>query len=633
MAAMNRDDIPALSFSEEKFRGLFQSSQDAILLADLATQVVVDANPAASRLLQRPVVDLIGLRQQEIFPQLPEDYLQQAMVHSGEEQSGQWETEVAGNQGQRIPVSLSISFFSLDRWELMLTVCRDVSRRKAAEETLRIQSEALRHAGDVILIADLAGEIRFANSACERILSLPVDELVGKPWQNLQQVIQNKEAFQEMITTVGQGQSWRSRVIGQSTEGEYVLDVAVTPLLAETGLVERLLLVGRDSLKEVRLEQQLLKAQKLEAIGTMAGGIAHDFNNILFAILGRVELAMDRLTEEDPLWSHLREIRISGQRAQDLVKQLLAFSRAHKGERTPISLVETVQESLEMLRTTLPAAIRVETRFAEDAPAVLADATQICQVMINLGSNAVFAMGSEGGVMEVVVDRVVLPEEEEAFPGSGLPSGRYAMLSVRDTGCGIQEDYLGLIFDPFFTTKPIGKGTGLGLSVVHGVVSHHGGAVTVQSMAGEGSLFRVFLPESPVALHLPPSVETPLPRGSERVLVVDDDRLVAAVLEAYLTNLGYRVVAKTNVVEAWHAFEDHPDNFDLVIADRAMPGMNGVLFLQKALDVRSTIHTLLLMGCDDLGHQEDDGGFIRLHKPFSKKELAVTVRNCLAGIH
>ena len=377
------------------------------------------------------------------------------------------------------------------------------------------------------------------------------------------------------------------------------------------------------------LEDKLRQAQKMESIGTLAGGIAHDFNNILGIILGNAELAMDDVPEWNSAKYHLKEIKTACIRSKDVVLQLLSFARKTDLEKKPINIIPVVNESLKLLRSSIPTSIEIRQDIGKDVDTILANATQINQVLINLCTNADHAM-PDGGIIEINLKNIELCENETTQYLDFKP-GRYVHLTVSDTGHGIPKEEIDRIFEPYYTKKEIGKGTGLGLSVVHGIVKGHNGAITVDSEVGKGTVFNIFFPvigEEAVE-HIEAVKE--IPTGNEKILVVDDEESIVNMLAIRLRRLGYQVEAKTNPVKALEVFRAKPDQFDLVITDMTMPHMTGDKLARAVKQIRSDAPVILCTGFNEKveRHKEDMEIEYFLMKPVDRAKLAITVRRVL----
>ena len=379
------------------------------------------------------------------------------------------------------------------------------------------------------------------------------------------------------------------------------------------------------------LQEQLAQAQKMEALGTLAGGIAHDFNNLLTAILGFSDLLQEELPQEGTARESLEYIMLAGNRAKDLVRQILTFSRQTRQERQPLEIHLIVKEALKLLRASIPPVIEIRQDIAK-CGLILADLTEIHQIVMNLCTNAYQAMHELGGTLEVVLKPVVVsPDLALQYPR--LSETDCIRLTVRDTGIGMDKATRSRIFEPFFTTKAVGEGTGMGLAVVHGIVQNLNGAIVVDSEPGKGSVFAVYLPQLTVAKALAslPANES-YRGGSERILLVDDEEPVAEFGRLALEQLGYQITARTGSVEALKLFQAAPDRFDLVITDLMMPNLNGFDLAKGILSLRPHLPIILLTGFSEIVTTEYARkiGFRELvMKPVVKSEIARVVRQVL----
>ena len=379
------------------------------------------------------------------------------------------------------------------------------------------------------------------------------------------------------------------------------------------------------------LRSQLLHAQKMEAIGTLAGGIAHDFNNILLPILINAEMVQEDLPLDSPLRQKMGRVIKACQRAIDLVKQILAFGRHEERGLSPVSLTATIEDSLRLLRSTLPATIEIRQHLECEGDTVLADLTQIQQVLINLCTNAAHAIGDRGGVIDISLKEVDAETARFSIP-QNLEPGRWLQLTVKDNGPGMDPAIMERIFDPYFTTKKPEEGTGLGLAVVHGIVKKHGGVISVDSEPGKGSVFHIFLPRAEAEAITEDASLMPLPQGRERILLVDNDPEIVATLQQLMEQLGYQVTTQTDSIEALRCFRTRPDDFDLVITDQTMPKLTGEDLAREILDLRPEIPVILCTGFREAVSREKARAMgIRefLIKPITTRVMAETIRRAL----
>jgi PAS domain S-box-containing protein len=380
-----------------------------------------------------------------------------------------------------------------------------------------------------------------------------------------------------------------------------------------------------------RLEVQLQHAHKMEAIGTLTGGIAHDFNNILGIIIGNTELALDDVPEWNPAHSNLEEIKTAGLRAKDIVSQLLGFAHKTDQKLQPTKIVPVIRDSLKFLRATLPTSVTFRQNIQVSADTVLANSTQIHQIMLNLYTNAAHAMEESGGTLEISIQNLVLDNNSaDIYPD--LSPGNYVAIKVSDTGQGISPEIKDRIFDPYFTTKELGKGSGLGLSVVHGIIQSHQGAISVDSEPGKGTTFNVFFPVIEEEAVIESKSVEKFPTGNERILFVDDEKSIVKMARQILERLGYQVETKQNPVDALESFHSKPEQFDLVITDMTMPDMTGDKLVEHILNISPDMPTILCTGFSEKISEEKAqklGIKAFVLKPLVKRDFAVTVRKVL----
>jgi signal transduction histidine kinase/CheY-like chemotaxis protein len=383
--------------------------------------------------------------------------------------------------------------------------------------------------------------------------------------------------------------------------------------------------------QKAELEEKLRQALKMEAIGTLAGGIAHDFNNILGAILGYTELARESSHSFPEISGKLDKVILAGHRAKELVRQILAFSRQAVTERIALHPASLVAEAVKMLRSTLPATIDIVLKIDPKAGPVLADPTQIHQILMNLCTNAFHAMEHTGGRLEIMLKETTLGASDHAGE-PGLEAGKYVQLSICDTGTGIDPEIRDKIFDPYFTTKEAGKGTGMGLAVTHGIVKSYGGAIFIVSEPGKGTAVNVLLPIIDADAVLENDEAEPIPGRGERILFIDDEEILMSLNKIMLEELGYKVTASCDSREALRIYRQKPDQFDLVITDQTMPGLTGAELAMQMLQIRPDLPIILCTGYSSIISRDEARSMgIRSFaaKPLGRREIAALIRKTL----
>jgi PAS domain S-box-containing protein len=510
----------------------------------------------------------------------------------------------------------------------IIEYCIDISeRRKSEKERLRLTA-VIEQTADSIVITDKKAVIEYVNPGFERITGYTAAEVIGRNPRFLQSGRHSAQFYQEMWDTLTQAKVWQGHIINKKKDGSiYDEEASITPVLDETGQIINYIAFKRDVTEQKKMEAQLQQSQKMEAIGTLAGGIAHDFNNILAAILGYAELAKHDAPPISSFSEHIDKIIIAGNRAKDLVKQILAISRQAKVEKSIISPQPVVKETLKMLRASIPSTIAIKEIISPDCGPIYADPTQIHQIVMNLCTNAFHAMENEKGTLTVQLrEATTLPKELRA---SGTENS-FIELSVCDTGSGISPDIIGNIFDPFFTTKGPGKGTGMGLAIIYRIIIEYGGSITVESDVGKGTAFHLYLPQSrQKTVESVLNIET-IPRGKENILFVDDEELLAQMGKDILERLGYHVIARWNSLDALSTFEKGPHDFDMVITDQTMPNLTGTDLAQRMLQIRPDIPIILCTGYSSIIDEQKAKtigirGFVQ--KPLTIEAIAKLMRS------
>jgi PAS domain S-box-containing protein len=485
---------------------------------------------------------------------------------------------------------------------IMLDITERKQALKALKESQDLFEAFMRHLPGLAFMKDPNGVYMYVNDSFRHYSGLRALDQIGLSDQQLwdTSTAEALQANDRVVLDSKTAQSHMETVQLSNHEQRYLL-TARFPVFKDN----RLFALGGISIditertlaqrQREQLELQLQQTQKMEALGTLAGGIAHDFNNILAAIIGYTEIVAAETEKTSDAYEYLQRVLTAGERARSLVKQILAFSRQGEMEPKPVQIKLIVKEVLKLLRASLPATIEI-IEDIRSSGAVMADPTQIHQVMLNLGTNAGYAMGEMGGTLTVRLEETLKDCTTACDYGELLP-GRYLHLTVSDTGKGIDPSAIGRIFDPFFTTKPKGEGTGMGLSVVHGIVTGLGGAITVESVPGRGARFDVFLPALEITdVAIAAETAEPLPTGNERILYVDDEVFQTDMLTHMLGLLGYQVQSCNTGHQALELFEKDPLAIDLVITDMIMPGMTGDALSAKLLALRPDLPIILATG-------------------------------------
>jgi signal transduction histidine kinase len=556
---------------------------------------------------------------------------------------------ISGTVGEEAAVDAmkhgATDYLLKDRITRLGSAVRRALDQKRSQEAQRMTEEELRwktmlleaqleSSLDGILVMDNQGRRMLQNRRMEEIWRMPAAEggvTVDVGAAAFDPVYQKQpQQFSQKVAHLNAHPDEASHDVIELVNG-MILDRYSAPVRDKNGTNYGRIWSFRDITERRRLEDQIRQAQKMESIGLLAGGIAHDFNNILSAIVGNVYLAKLDAGDRPQIIEHLENISQATRRATDLVNQILTFSRQNKQEREPLKLNHVVLEALKLLRASVPATIRMQTNFLE-TPTVLANATAVHQVIMNLGTNAWHAMREKPGVLTVGID-VIEADVDFANAHPGLHPGRYVRLSVTDTGHGMNGATVERIFDPFFTTKAVGEGTGLGLAVVLGIMQSHDGAISVYSRPGEGTTFHLYFPvfETEIAAAEMPALPMPCGHG-ERILFVDDEEALARVGKKMLERLGYDVTVKTNALEAVAAVRDKPDYFDLVVTDLTMPGMDGARLGAQLLQVRPGLPIILTTGYSGVMTEENirQMGFRGLLvKPTTARTLAEAIHKVL----
>ncbi len=626
-----------LKESEEKYRTILETIEEAYYEVDLAGNFTF-FNEAAERLLGYSKAELLGMNNRQYTEEENAKKLYKAfnaVYKSGQPTKG-FDWEIISKNGTKKYVEASVSVLNDPEGNHtgFRGIVRDITERKLADEARRASEEKYRllvnNANDAIFIVQ-EDFIKFANPKAMELFEYDERDLTGIPYGQLIHPDDRPFLYEGNPGGLDQGVvpgPFSLRILARSGREIWVQINAVN--IQWEGKPAMLNFV-RDISIQKRLEAQLLQAQKMEAIGTLAGGIAHDFNNILTSVLGYTQLAQGDVPKGSQAERDLQEVVRAGRRARDLVSQILTFSRQTQQELKPLDPVPIIKEVLKLLRASIPATIEIKQHIEKTEANILADPTQIHQILINLCTNAAHAMTDRGGVLEVALAKVLL-DSVFASRHPEVAPGEYLLLAVTDTGHGIAPTIMDRIFDPFFTTKKRGEGTGMGLAVVHGIVRSCGGAITVYSEVGKGTTFKVFLPCCTGDADCESALEMIVARGNERILFVDDEPSIVAMAKRMIERLGYSVLATTSSVEALNLFREGPGEFDLVITDLTMPKMTGEQLAGELTRIRRDIPIIICTGYSNTlteGKKTKPGIRAVVTKPLITHEIARTIRDVL----
>ena len=614
----------ALQESENKFRLAFANAQDAIVWIDGESGVITNCNKATEDLFGRKTKEIMGRHHTTLSPVGKAERFHSLLGGSGRDLNGNVEAEISTRGGQTRTVTVSVSAMRVDGKEIVQGIIRDITESKRAIEQINNLAKFPSEDPNPVLRISEDGKILYANDASSSVLKtwrVREGELLPELWCRRVEEIAGLSSSETYELECDDGQIFfmtLQPIVGSGYVNAYGLDITKRKKAEK---------------QKIELELQLSQQQKMEAIGTLAGGIAHDFNNILAAMQGYLELSLDDLSDESAVRDHLEKMLSCVNRATKLVRQILTFSRKNQQEqeKEPVQISSIVTEVHGMLRSSLPATIKFSCRIQADSSVVMADPTQIHQVLVNLCTNASHAMRDAGGRLEVVLKDVDF-DSETRIADELLRPGRYVKISVSDTGCGMDKEVLERIFEPFFTTRKVNEGTGLGLSVVHGIIKSHAGAIAVSSTPGKGTTFDIFLPRIESAKIQESLSSKPTTRDNEVILLVDDEEVMVDVTKQILDRLGFEVIARTSSIDALETFKAEPDKFDLVITDQVMPDMTGTQLAEKLISIRPDISIILCSGYPEnvsSGQLESIGIKEFILKPVTRQEIAKIIRRVL----
>lgn len=595
------DEYLRLPISERERRAILEIVETIDVYR---SKIEIVKSARANRLTAEETDDLVRVDDTEAIRSLRE--LEAIWQEKRAEQSERLIASV--DQGQRLiavgfvamallvlaSLALAFAFWSILRQMqgAMAQLSEELAIRARLERQEQRLAEAVEQSPATIMITNTEGHIEYVNRQFEELSGWHRDEIIGQTPKFLQSGDTEDDEYRRMRALLSEGKSWRGVLHNLRKDGgSYWIENTILPLRGADGFAHSLLGIGEDVTERLQAREQMVRAQKIEAVGLLAGGIAHDFNSVLTSILGSAHLAgLDALPDSD-LAAEIEQIEIGARRAQLLVQQLLGFARRKPGNPVPTNLHDSILQSLRLVRAATVPTIQFDFDEQGEPVWVEADPTHLHQIVMNLCSNAAEAMGGQPGLV-----RLNLTRQTEAASEDNRHPEEHVVLQIKDDGPGMTDDIRRRVFDAFFTTKPLGKGTGLGLSVVHGLVTDMGGSIDLESSPGEGACFSVRLRTCEAPDRVDGAASAGMPYGTERLLIVDDEPEVASTLRRSLTRLGYHVEAFSSANAALRSFRTDPDRFDAVITDVVMPELNGAELAKLIRVERPSLPIVFLTG-------------------------------------
>ena len=621
-----------LEASEARYRELIDLSPDAIIVGE--KHKIALANKASLQLFQVASAEhLIGRRMAEFVPPRLLVPFQHRVdkLYAGEAMAPLHQCQIVRHDGSVVDVEIASCSVAVHGEMVALAVIRNVMERKLAQAEQARLFRAIEQTNESVVITDAQGAILYGNPALEKASGYSREEVIGRNPRIFKSGHHDADFYRQMWTTLLAGQTWSGRLVNQRKDGSlFEEDATISPIRDEGGTIVNYVAVKRDVTEETLLKHQLYQAQKMEAVGRLAGGVAHDFNNLLMVISGYTELLQSKFEDGDPVRRNTDAILKAADRAGDLTRQLLAFSRKQVLSLQVVDLNNIIADTAKMIHRLIGEDIEFDFLRDPSLWAVRADPGQISQVLVNLCINGRDAMPSGGRL--VIETQNVIVDRHTASRYANLTCGRYTVVVVSDTGKGMPKDVQDKVFEPFFTTKERGKGTGLGLATVYGIVKQSGGYIHVESEVGTGTRFILHFPATADPLTGAEQDASPAEQGhGELLLVAEDEDSLRKLITGFLEGQGYRVLSARNGEEALALAEQHPD-IDLLLTDVIMPKMGGVELAERLAE-RSRLRTLFISGYTDdsiASHGDLRHGAELIQKPISLTELTRKLRSMLA---
>ncbi|MDP3480506.1 MAG: PAS domain S-box protein [Desulfoprunum sp.] len=626
----------SLQDSEKRYRRLFQSAKDGILILDAETGKVVDANPFLLQLLGFSYDAICGqyIWELGVFKDIAAS--REAFKNLQDNEYIRYDDlPLETHDGRPIAVEFVSNVYLVDHSKVIQCNIRDITARKQADAERRQLIAAVEQAGDSVVMTDPRGIIQFVNPAFERTTGYTQEEVVGQNPRILKSGKQDELFYRNLWDTISSGRIWTGLMVNKRKDGSlYTEETTISPIRDASGRIVNHVAVQRDMTEHLRLTSQLQQSQKMEAVGLLAGGVAHDYNNMLSVILGYTELALGKVDPAESLHADLDEIYKAAMRSTEITRQLLAFARKQTINPVVLDLNQNVQSMLKMLRRLIGENITLAWLPEAGLYPIKMDPAQTDQLLANLCVNARDAIADVGKV--IIETKNVVFDETYCINNIGFVSGQYVLLAVSDDGGGMDKETLNHIFEPFFTTKEMGQGTGLGLSTVYGIVKQNHGFINVYSEPGKGTTFKIYLPwyaGQTIEVQREKVAEIPLSQG-ETVLVVEDEPLLLKMNERMLEQLGYRALAAGSPGEAIGLAAEHAGEIRLLVTDVVMPEMNGRDLAERLQSLYPDMKILFMSGymASVIVHRGVlDEGVNFIQKPFSMKDLAVKIQDAMRG--
>ena len=619
----------ALRESEGRLRVFYDAAFEGIGITEGG--LILDVNSQLCEMLGYAREELIGDDVSKLV--VPEDR-EMVLEYLRSGRTEPYEHRSLHKDGTVVHVEVRGGTGQFDGRPVRVTAIHDISERKRAAQERERMMAAIEQLAETIVITNAEGRIEYVNPAFERSTGYSRSEALGQDLLFLQAGPADESLGDSLWDVLRAGLAWSGRIQTRRKDGRvFEEDCTVSPVRDATASVVNFVAVKRDVTREVELEKQLRHAQKLESIGTLAGGIAHDINNVLATVTNYTDLAQQSLTPGSHAYQDLAEVVVAARRGKVLVDQVLTFSRRAELHKEVIDIESAVRETVGLLRASIPPGVRILQHFEAGAGTVLANASQVQQIVMNLATNAVQAMGEAGGDLELRLTGETLDTQQAALHATLAP-GEYAVLRVKDSGPGMDAETLARAFEPFFTTRPMGEGTGMGLSVVHGIVTEHGGGLAVRSEVGQGTEVVVYLPRAEAAPQPRTSLQPASTADDRHILVVDDELMLVSSVQRLLQKLGYRVTAVDNPLQALELVRLNPQDYACVLTDQAMPQLSGLRLARQLRLLRRDLPIVLCTGYGAAIDAQDAraaGISAVLAKPFLRDELAVTLREVLGA--